>query len=263
MNEFLKVASDTAREAGAILRREFDRPQKDFLQGRSRHRHGIGSPLRRDHRRKNQRAFSRSRDYRRGGRRRVRGRGRREILLARRSARRHHQLRARLSLLRRVDRPQRGWRADCRRGLQSRQRRVLHRRARRGRLSEWAAHPRLVGRQAGDEPRRDWLSHAPAQAQRQYELLLGIHAAFARCAARWLRCARSLLGGLRPLRCLLGVSPEFVGHGRRRAARPRSGRPRHGHRRGTIPPRRPVAARIERPNPRRNEGSLRASRARL
>jgi myo-inositol-1(or 4)-monophosphatase len=33
MNEFLKVASDTAREAGAILRREFDRPKKISYKG--------------------------------------------------------------------------------------------------------------------------------------------------------------------------------------------------------------------------------------
>ena len=33
MNEFLKVASDTAREAGAVLRREFDRPKKISYKG--------------------------------------------------------------------------------------------------------------------------------------------------------------------------------------------------------------------------------------
>ena len=49
----------------------------------------------------------------------------------------------------------------------------------------------------------------------------------------------------------LGVSPEFVGHGRRRPARPRSRRRGHRHRRRTISPRRPVAARIQRPHPRR------------
>ena len=33
MNEFLKVAGDTAREAGAVLRREFDRPKKISYKG--------------------------------------------------------------------------------------------------------------------------------------------------------------------------------------------------------------------------------------
>ena len=86
---------------------------------------------------------------------------------------------------------------------------------------------RLAHRKAGLQPGGHGLPHAPSQAEREHQLLLGVHAALARSAARRFGRARSLLGGVRPLRGVLGIRPEFVGY--RRGSTARRGGRRTGH----------------------------------
>ena len=157
MNNFLEVAVDAAREAGSILRAEFDRPKKisykgevDIVTESDKRSEAIIVSKLRNH-------FPAARHRRRGGwSRRCGGR---EILLARRPARRHHELRALLSLLRRFHRPGRRWRARRRRRAESCHQRTFHRHARRRRLSRSQTHPRFADRKTGNESGLHRLSH--------------------------------------------------------------------------------------------------------
>ena len=115
----------------------------------------------------------------------------REILLARGPARWHHEFRARLSLLRRLDWPAGRRRADRGRGVQSGRRRAFHRGARRRRVSERKAHPRFVRRKAGPQPGGHRLSHAPAQATARTWITTGSS-----------RCARTASGATVPPRSI-------------------------------------------------------------
>ena len=84
--------------------------------------------------------------------------------LDRRSARRHHQFPARHSAIRHFDRARARGRDGRRPGLQSGQRRDVHRRARQRRLPQRAAHPRRRPQDAGR--RRDRLRAAASRPRR-------------------------------------------------------------------------------------------------
>ena len=105
MKKFLEVAIEAAREAGAMLRAEFDRPKKISYKGEvdivTESDRRVGGTDRRAT------AQAVSRITRSSRKKAAPGRGRAKILLARGPARRHHEFRARLSVFRGVDWPAR------------------------------------------------------------------------------------------------------------------------------------------------------------
>src|SRR5271156_4304576 len=96
---------------------------------------------------------------------------------------RHHEFRARVSVLCGFDWIAAGWRADRRRGLQSGKRRTIFGIARGWRFLEWKTHSCFRHRKTVDEPGCDRLSGAQTRRQREHSLLLAIYAAVAWSAA--------------------------------------------------------------------------------
>ncbi len=97
------------------------------------------------------------------------------------------------------------------------------------------------------------LSSQDAAKQREHESLLGIHVAFPRRAAGRVCGARPLLGRLRPLRGFLGIRLEFVGHCGGDAACNRSGRKSYRFRRPAVSSGRTRTPRVQWKHPLRNE----------
>src|ERR1700722_10838038 len=133
--------------------------------------------------------------------------------MARGSAGWDDEFRTRVSVFRGFDWIAAGGRADCRRGVQSGERRTVFRAARGRRVFEWKTDSCFGDRQTFDELGGDRFSDAQTRRQREHSLLLAIHAAVARGAARRFRGARFVLGGLRAIRGVLGIWVEVVGYG--------------------------------------------------
>ena len=113
--------------------------------------------------------------------------------------------------------------------------------AERGRGATLNGKPARVSRigQSGRSAAGHRLSQPQASCQSQHSLLPGVHAAFARRAAGRFGRAGSGVCGLRPLRRLLGVQSQSLGHGRRDSAGGRGRRARNGLLRRPFPARQP------------------------
>ena len=149
-----------------------------------------------------------------------------------RSARRHHELRARSARVRRVDRA-RGRASHyprCR--LRSVARRAVRGRARPRRHPRRCADPRLGECLARREPAHHRISvQHPRHARHESPGVRGLQRARARRAPPGLRRARSRLRRVRPFRRLLGAAAGRVGRGGGEPARRGGRRDDHRHRR--------------------------------
>src|ERR1700678_2287066 len=119
--------------------------------------------------------------------------------MARGSAGRDHEFRARVSVFCGFDWIAAGWRADCRRGVYPGQRRTVFYHARGWRVFEWKTYSCFHDRKTVDQFGSDWLSDAQTRRQREHPLLLAIYAAIAWSKARRVGGARSVFGGLRTI----------------------------------------------------------------